>query len=245
MCTVTYLPTGKDAFILTSNRDESSIRPTHPPTIAEVDGLQLLFPKDTFAGGSWICLSDQNRMVNLLNGAFEKHEWNPPYRKSRGLVLLDIFKYSKPDQFISEYDLDGIEPFTMVIYDQGNLSEFRWDGKERSLKSKSPDQPHIWSSASLYPKHVREKRKEWFETWLKGRKQYDSEEILHFHKHGGEGDKENDLIMNRYNMVQTVSITSIIKEPGNATMIYNDLIKNTAIKASIKFKQTREALGTD
>ena len=240
MCTVTFLPTGKDAFILTSNRDESGMRPTDPPAITESEGVQLLFPKDAFAGGSWICLSNQNRVVNLLNGAFEKHEWNPPYRKSRGLVLLDFFKFHDAGHFNKEYNLKGIEPFTLVIYEQEKLAEFRWDGNEMSIVPKDTSLPHIWSSASLYPKLVREKRKSWFKEWLKDRNSYTWEEVLHFHKHGGEGDKENDFVMNRYGVVQTVSITSIIKNTDDATMIYHDLIKQSSTKASMKLTQNKK-----
>ena len=56
MCTVTYLPLENDGFILTSNRDESPMRKTIPPKKYLENGVELAYPKDQLAGGTWICL---------------------------------------------------------------------------------------------------------------------------------------------------------------------------------------------
>jgi len=235
MCTITYLPTGKDSFILTSNRDESKIRPTYPPAIEIKENVKLLFPKDALAGGTWICVSDKNRIACIMNGAFEKHEWKPPYRKSRGLVVLDLFGYKTTNEFFQEYDFEGIEPFTMIIYDNLKITEFRWDGKHKQDKTVDASLPHIWSSASLYPKPVRDKRKGWFQDWLKGRGDFRQEDILKFHRFGGEGDRQNDFVMNRYDMVQTVSITSIVKTSVSASMRYHDLVTDAISETTLQF----------
>ncbi|HXH18539.1 MAG TPA: NRDE family protein [Chitinophagales bacterium] len=237
MCTITYLPTHKDSFILTSNRDESKVRPTFPPAIEKAGNVKLLFPKDAVAGGTWICISSKNRVACLMNGAFEKHAWNPPYRKSRGLVVLDLFQYESVDDFMNGYNFEGIEPFTLIIYDRLSMTEFRWDGKDKYSKAIDTLQPHIWSSASLYPRAVRERRENWFRKWLEGRKKFLQDEILEFHRFGGEGDKENDFVMNRYDIVQTVSITSIVKTPQQAAMRYHDLIDSRISEITIEFEQ--------
>lgn len=238
MCTVTYLPIGKN-FIFTSNRDESKIRPTQPPVVEQRDGYQLLYPKDAIAGGTWICLSNLNRVANLMNGAFERHEWKPPYRISRGVVLLDLFKHDKVDDFIKSYDLEGVEPFTMIIIDNGTMTELRWDSVKKHVKPLETNKPQIWSSASLYPKMIRDKREMWFNEWLKGRTSFEQKDILSFHHHGGEGDKENDVVMNRYDMVQTVSVTSVVKREKGASMHYHDLIANTTAETTIEFDRER------
>ncbi len=235
MCTITYLPTAKDAFILTSNRDESKIRPTQPPAVEEKGGIKLLYPKDAVAGGTWICISGHNRVACIMNGAFEKHEWKPPYRKSRGLVMLDLFGYKIIDDFFNGYDFIGIEPFTMIVYDNMKMMEFRWDGSRKHDRQVDASLPHIWSSASLYPKPVRDKREGWFREWLKGRKDFRQDEILKFHRFGGEGDRQNDFVMNRYDMVQTVSITSIVKSPSGASMRYHDLVADAISETTLQF----------
>ena len=73
MCTVTYLPLENEGFILTSNRDESHIRKTIPPKKYVENGVELAYPKEQLAGGTWIGASTKNRLVCLLNGAFKKH----------------------------------------------------------------------------------------------------------------------------------------------------------------------------
>lgn len=238
MCTVTYLPTGKNSFILTSNRDESGQRPTEAPTArAQDNGLNLYYPRDTFAGGTWICAAEDDRLVCLLNGAFEKHKHEPPYRKSRGLVVLEFFSHENASLFFDTYDLEGIEPFTLVIYDKGKLHECRWDGKEQHVSSLSTDEPHIWASATLYPQEVIEKRKKWFAEWLADKEVFRQEGILHFHRFGGEGDVSNDLVMNRFNLVQTVSITSIEKKAEVATMHYHDLMSDEVYHSKFSITQ--------
>ena len=59
MCTVTFLPLSNNDFILTSNRDEQRQRETLHPKIYEEDGIEMLFPKDKVAGGTWIGASSK------------------------------------------------------------------------------------------------------------------------------------------------------------------------------------------
>ena len=61
MCTVTYLPLGNNEFILTSNRDESPVRKTILPKKYFENGVEILYPKDELAGGTWIGTSNKNR----------------------------------------------------------------------------------------------------------------------------------------------------------------------------------------
>src|SRR5690554_7226187 len=83
MCTVTFIPKTKGDFILTSNRDEAPGRKTFAPEIYQEEGVQLMYPKDAVAGGTWIGLSGKKRAVSLMNGGFVSHIRKPYYRKSR------------------------------------------------------------------------------------------------------------------------------------------------------------------
>ena len=85
MCTVTFLPLQNNNFILTSNRDEQRIRETIPPKKYKENGVDLFFPKDKIAGGTWIGTSSNKRLVCVLNGAFKKHKRKDYYKKSRQL----------------------------------------------------------------------------------------------------------------------------------------------------------------
>lgn len=223
MCTVTYIPV-KDSIFLTSNRDEKNWRSAaHPPAIYKFSSGNILFPKDGDAGGTWIAIHENGNAIIFLNGAFEAHTPQPPYRKSRGLILLDIVNSSSPLISFSEIDLDNIEPFTAVIMDDSRLFECRWNGSDKFTKELDKYSPHIWSSATLYGPAISEKRSNWFETWLNKNSDPDQEDILHFHQFTGDGDAHNDLMMNRDGKVFTVSVSSIRLTDNSSSMIYLDI----------------------
>jgi uncharacterized protein with NRDE domain len=220
MCTVTYLPKKGDSFILTSNRDEKKSRPVAElPKIYTIHGQKLFFPKDAAYGGTWIASSFQGYTACLLNGAFEKHLSDPPYRKSRGLVLLDLYKYKNIQAFIAQYGLTNIEPFTLLYADGNHLYELRWNGKNTFLKEMNPKEPHIWSSVSLYSEKIILKRNELFAAWLEGQKDPGLEEVRKFHRSLEESNSANDIA--------TLSITSIAREGTSIKMTYEDLINES------------------
>ena len=49
------------------------------------------------------------------------------------------------------------------------------------------------------------------------------DQIMDFHRFGGEGDAHNDLLMNRAGKVFTVSITGLEINSDKARMVYHDL----------------------
>src|SRR5690606_977693 len=224
MCTITFIPKSNRDFILTSNRDEAPGRETFPPEIYEEDGVQLLYPKDAVAGGTWIGISDKKRVVCLMNGGFIAHERKSFYGKSRGLVVKDLLKTDNLKQEIENYDFNEIEPLTAVIVEwntQLQLFQLVWDGEKFHL-SEEPLAPHIWSSSPLYPEMLKKKREQWFSSFLLEKINASKEEMLHFHKNAGEGDLSSNLIMDR-EFIKTKSITQIVKNKNAAAMRYEDL----------------------
>src|SRR5687767_6951963 len=159
MCTVTFIPTGDKIFI-TSNRDEKHWRSNalQPALYAGKTG-DLLFPKDGDAGGTWIAAHENGNAIVFLNGGFVRHTPEPPYRKSRGLILLYLIDSPDPESAFNTLQLDRIEPFTAVIWSTGQLFECRWTGTQKYVTQLPVNQPHIWSSATLYDEEVAEKRK--------------------------------------------------------------------------------------
>ncbi|MGW8121466.1 NRDE family protein [Roseivirga echinicomitans] len=226
MCTVTFLPKGKTAYILTSNRDETPKRAALPPKAYMVNGTEVFFPKDPLAGGTWFATDKQHFTLCLLNGAFEKHHHEPPYRLSRGIMLLDFFKYGNVENFTAEYDFSGIEPFTLILIESNDAlisTELVWDEEHLHVRPLDTTQPQIWSSSTLYPEAVRAERRHWFKLWLEEHDNFEQEAIVDFHKTGGKGDEWNDFVMNREGKVQTVSVTSIEKGE-DYHMIHEDLL---------------------
>lgn len=230
MCTVTYLPLENDSFVLTSSRDVS---PTRKPAIypASLQGQsgKICFPKDGEAGGTWIGTNETGRTVVILNGAFESHKMNPPYRKSRGLVVKDILDAKDFWDCIQNYNLNGVEPFTLLILDWFDLFEFWelvWDGERKYLKQLDTIKPTIYSSSTLYDEKMRQKRQRWFDNWLIDNPNYSQSDILNFHETAGEGNIEESVFMKR-SYVETVSITSIQRQKEAAKWFYHDTITDS------------------
>ncbi|REE83265.1 transport and Golgi organization protein 2 [Lutibacter oceani] len=233
MCTVTFLPLKNNNFILTSNRDETPLRETLPPKEYLENGIKMVFPKDKLAGGTWIGTSSKNRLVCVLNGAFIKHTRKTNYKKSRGLIAKEILQTTNFQEYIKDLELEGIEPFTMVIVDWNennlNLFELIWDENQKRF-NRLQNEPKIWSSATLYSDEIKALRKKWFKNWIK-KNDFNSSNILQFH-HSEIGDKEQAVFMKRP-FVETVSITSIKKENKTIEMLYEDVIHSKKLLLTI------------
>jgi uncharacterized protein with NRDE domain len=225
MCTVTYLPLGNNDFIVTSNRDEQPSRKTIAPKEYVEEGVLLTYPKDEIAGGTWIGLSDKNRLVCLLNGGFEAYERETTYKMSRGIIVKAILKSDNYIEYLKTFDFKGIEPFTIVLVDWNEklkTYELVWDGKRQHF-SELNQEPKIWSSSTLYTEEEKELRKTWFANWLESDHEINQEEILKFHHNSEIGTPENSIKMKR-SYVETVSITSVKKQASKVVMSYRDLV---------------------
>lgn len=209
MCTVTFLATA-NGFCLTSNRDEKTDRATAiPPQTYSINGREICFPKDPKAGGTWIAHDTQNIII-LLNGAQEKHVPKPSYRKSRGLIVLDLLANENVLDNWNAIDLQGIEPFTIVFFNGKGLFQLQWNETEKTLQTLDINKPHIWSSSTLYEASVREQRKIWFEEFLSEEQNVTPNSILDFHQFTQKENKEFGLQINRGNILKTVSITQCL-----------------------------------
>jgi uncharacterized protein with NRDE domain len=226
MCTVTYIPAA-NGFFLTSNRDEKKLRlAAQQPQWYNFASGSILFPKDGNAGGTWMALHENGNAMVLLNGALQKHVHAPPYRKSRGLVFLDIFDHPQPFAVFEQMNLHKIEPFTLVIRQQQQLFTARWDGREKSAEELDTGQAYIWSSSTLYTDDVISKRKQWFHSFVQNNHGFDAKHILNFHHFAGDGDQTNDVLMNRNDELFTVSITLLQQTGLQSFFHYFDLKKN-------------------
>lgn len=227
MCTVTLIPKENNDFILTSNRDEAPNRKSLPLEFYKKNGAKVLFPMDELSGGTWIGLSEKNRVVCVLNGGFAKHGFRESYRKSRGVVTLNFLESENITATIQTYNLDDIEPFTMVIVDWNTVLKFYelvWDGKVKHFKE-LPLEPKIWSSTTLYTDTMKAERFQWFEDF-KSKNSLNAQSLLKFHKTTETGNKDYGVVMNR-GFVKTTSITQIEKFSESLEMCCESLQDNT------------------
>jgi len=238
MCTLTFIPKPNNGFILTSSRDEAPGRETVPPEFYILKNIKLLFPKDKLAGGSWIGASSKKRVICLLNGGFTAHEREEKYRMSRGIIVTDLLTSENITEAIKNYDFNEIEPFTIILIDfeaEVNLYELVWDGSESHFSEK-PLAPQIWSSSLLYTEEVKQKREQWFSSFLMENLKPSEEILLDFHKTAGEGNPQTDIVMDR-GFVATKSITQISKFHSNSKILmrYEDLGTKEIINKTFEF----------
>lgn len=218
MCTVTYVPF-KEGFAITSNRDENPARKTAAPKIVRLNNEVIIeAPIDTKQGGTWIALEKQTgKMVCLLNGARTKHKRNPSYRKSRGKIVLEVFLSNNFESFCEEVNLEGVEPFTLLMASKNSLIELIWDGKTKEINVKNTKNPYIWSSSTLYNDEQKNEKALLFKNYLQTQKPT-PQTLLALHGVGG----RKAFILNR-EIIKTVSITQMVSMAKETKMKYFDL----------------------
>lgn len=223
MCTVSFVRL-RNKIIITSNRDEQVLRAeTIEPKVYYLNNKNVIFPKDKKAGGTWFVVDEYYKVIVLLNGADKKHIRKESYRKSRGLIVLDLISAKSSIQEWEKIDLIDIEPFTIVLFENEKLYQLQWNETEKSLVELDSHQTHIWSSASLYSEETRNNRKDWFHNFLQTKKDIDENELLDFHRYTENNNSENGLIINRNNFLKTLSITQTVIENNKVEIHYCDL----------------------
>jgi hypothetical protein len=242
MCTVSFIPVN-DIFFITSNRDEKLTRKNAiAPGMFIYNGQKLFFPKDVDAGGTWIVMKENGDAAVLLNGAFICHKAEPPYRLSRGIILLDVISSERPSVVFTKMNLQDIEPFTLILLENNCLYEFKWDGTEKYCKQLNVDRPFIWSSATLYDGLVIKKREQWFASFLNSHSTPTQQDILNFHYFTGDGDKHNDLLMMRDRVYTTISITSILLTKDRGCIRYMDIKNDTSSEIKIELLHSSKTI---
>lgn len=203
MCIVSIFSDEKGNFVLTHNRDETHLRPTSKRVeTREIHDQEFTGPVDLVSGGTWIYYSEKY-IACILNGAYIKHSHLPPYRMSRGLVMLELLRYDSIDEFIQEIDLNEIEPFTMIMIDRFSLEKkiLVWDGLKKYKENVSDEKLIVRSSSTLYTEEEKQRHVKYFlnlDTVF-------PDEAFKLH------DKLKMLENNKFPTVMTTSITQIIK----------------------------------
>ncbi len=226
MCTVSFaVANGK--IIITSNRDEKVLRPNAiEPRKYTINNKNIIFPKDPKAGGTWFAVDENGTVLVLLNGASVKHKVQLPYRKSRGLIALDMISSFSPKDSWTTIDLENIEPFTLILFQNKELFQLRWNGASKESTLLDLEKNHIWSSVTLYSPEIRRKRSDWFFTFLDSKIKFSETDILHFHRNTEKDNSENGLIINRNDELKTLSITQSVIERNKVAILHYDLIAN-------------------
>jgi uncharacterized protein with NRDE domain len=233
MCTVSFVNSyGK--IIITSNRDEKVLRPIAiEPRNYLINNKKIIFPKDNKAGGTWYAIDEHSNVVVLLNGAHEKHVLKENYRKSRGLIVLDLISSNSPIETWATIDLKAIEPFTIVLFENQKLYQLSWNEQTKETKALDTNQNYIWSSSTLYSKEIRAQRADWFHAFIDPKPVITEEELFNFHRYTKSENAEHGLVINRNNILKTLSITQTVIEKNKVTIHYNDLLTQEDFSNSV------------
>lgn len=223
MCFVSYVPLGRHA-IITHNRDEDPMRDATAVAMTSYDDdvwgvTKLLYPQDgLYESGTWICCNNRGTTLALLNGAAKRHERQPPYKLSRGLLLVNMLREDQPVQTIDRLDLKGVEPFTIIARYREELFEIRWDGQNKQITKKDANAVHCWSSSTLYDEAMAAEREKWFRTGYDQLIKPEADAIRAIHLLGGSGNDNHGLVMNRNNIVNTLSVTTVLSSERYITL---------------------------
>jgi len=216
MCIVSIFSDEKGNFILTQNRDETYLRPTSAKVETRKIGEETFTgPVDLVSGGTWIYYSGKY-VACILNGAYQKHSHKPPYKMSRGLAILELMKYNSIDEFMDKTDLDGIEPFTMIMIDRHRREKkiLVWDGIKKYKEDVSDEKLIIRSSSTLYTEGEKQKHRQYF---------------LNLNSCGPDKifelqDKIKMLENDKFPTVRTTSVTQIIQKDNEISLKFCPVI---------------------
>jgi hypothetical protein len=142
MCSLSFLPHSKGAF-LAMNRDELNSRPiAHPPALQHCGILTAIYPAEP-GGGTWVGVNECGLSLALLNWNFRPDSGHLE-RESRGRVIPLLLGKSTPREsaaMLESIDLGRTNPFRLImaLHQERHLSEWMWDGD--SLHSR----PHTWT----------------------------------------------------------------------------------------------------
>ena len=227
MCTVTYIPK-QDGFFFTSNRDEQPTRETISPAYYNEQGVNLFYPKDKIAGGTWIGLSENNRLVCLLNGGFVYHNPLTKYPKSRGVVVKTILMSANLLEVLDNIDLMGVAPFTLIVLDweeQTKMYELVWCREQKHIRKLDVGESYIWSSSTLYNEEMKADRNLWFKEQILSRLEITQDTVIAFHQNEVLGTLETAPKMKR-DKVETISTTQVSKKKDVLGLKYYDYTKD-------------------
>jgi len=190
-----------------------------------MNGRAVTYPKDPQAGGTWIMLKENGAAAVLLNGGFERHLRRPPYRKSRGLVMLEIAGAANPIAYFQDVDLDAIEPFTLILYNNSTLHRCIWDGDGKHISELIATKPHIWSSSTLYDRSMQLWREDQLKKWLAKTKEPTRDAVLDFHLQPNLRYETSGTEV--FPKINTVSVTSLdIPTAAPTAIAYHDLLSS-------------------
>lgn len=221
MCTVSWC-NQPDGYTLFFNRDESRKRPAAiPPDEKSIRGTRILSPTDPEGGGTWLLINQTGLSLGLLNYYEARVNYQPPNRKSRGLLPLKFAPYGELSELkraLEKTDFSHYPPLHFLAVDtQSRSLLMTWDGQNKSFSNpRGRDLPI--STSSFATQNVAAARKAEFCKQLALAS--DPVEALEaFHTNAAPGPATHAALMSRPD-AKTVSVTRIYVSANRVHMRY-------------------------
>jgi hypothetical protein len=219
MCILSVVKSS-DRLIITSNRDEQRSRKNSqvPETINLVNRRAVL-ARDAQALGTWLLTDDFGRTAILLNGAFTGHTPTPPYRESRGIILMNLFQEEDFKTAFLFYNLENIEPFQVVFIYKKNAIQCLWDGTQKHVFAIDLTRPKVFFSPTLYEPEQQDFKRNNFLSIFGKSDSITSTDLFNFHTAQSEENADSNFFMNR-EFQTTKSVTQIEIENNQSQYVH-------------------------
>jgi len=199
----------EQGIVITSNRDEQRSRKNSlAPEIIDLGERKAIISRDAQAQGTWLLTDNFGRTAILLNGAFETHISNPPYRESRGIILMNLFQEENFKSAFLFYNLENTEPFQVIYLDPVHAFHCVWDGEQKHLFVVDLSTPQVFFSPTLYTKEQQFEKRNHFLKTLAEIDSIDSTHLLKIHSNKNINSLDLNFFMSREHQT-TKSISQV------------------------------------
>lgn len=212
MCTLSVLRLS-NSLVITMNRDEARLRHEAGLKQQQQDGVELLYPIDGQAGGTWFGVNNQGVVLALLN-RYQDPQSNPA--PTRGNIIPQALAHGDVNlvkKHLSEQNYQYYNPFDLLLISSAECLHLSWNGRHLSINNTS-QAALLLSSSALNTEAVLAKRQEHFQQWLAKSPELSAAAVLqNIHLQHDSGSRDNSILMDRSD-AHSKSICQVLLKPN-------------------------------
>jgi len=164
MCTLSVLRLS-NLLVITMNRDEARLRHEAGLKEQQKNGIELLYPIDGQAGGTWFGLNNHGVVLALLNRYQDPQTSGAPTRGNIIPQALAYGDFNLVKKHLSDQNYQHYNPFDLLLISPGECLHLSWNGRRLSIYNANQE-ALLLSSSALNTDAVLAKRQERFQQWL-------------------------------------------------------------------------------
>ncbi|MCI0650752.1 MAG: NRDE family protein [Planctomycetes bacterium] len=135
-------------LFVAANRDEERARPSLPPARRQVDGVDVLAPRDLRAGGTWLGVNARG-LLALVTNRSDLLRSPPPGARSRGLLVERVLGAETWAAAIARWEADRTipsSPYNLFLADSANAALLAWAGEGEPSRTDLAPGVHVVSN---------------------------------------------------------------------------------------------------